>query len=685
MKKILIVIAVMMIVGSAWAGSNPWKKPVGPVDTLSVTGDLTVGGSATAPRYNITLGSSNTVVGSATTGANIDTGTRLTLLGTATAQNLTSGIADTCIGRLSCEVVTTGSFNIMLAGYSGADTVSGDGNTQVGGHSALTGADSSFNSMFGFQSGGAGYYPDNALYDGQYNTFMGANTGFLWTTTMSGASYGHFSDYVTLVGAGASAGTGKWIAVSGRSGSGTSAVTITSTAHGFSAGDFVSFRDFKPEIILGEAQMCALAPSGSGAIGYYKVAATNLTANAFELQWCRSADGTTSNWSGQTCSAWNTAQYNASVAQGSDVINFSSCATHATGAWVHELMPSYGDYEFLTVIGSNAVGNRSNAVFLGRDTDTVVIGGTTTPITIADTTIGLDISAGVTILGADIGTNKRTDGGVKLALITGAHKLCCDGTGDEEPVHIISYRTSTVNSIIDIGGESGGSTGDVNAVQQIRFTTAANYTTLYGTERMRIDSAGNVGIGTTAPTSKLHMQAATAGAFNALSINNSVGAERVRLSYDTDNIKLGIAVGATVTTPQVTLDGSGNVGIGTVTPTANLEVEASANPFISIVDTGTGALSLARDANAYFAWNNGDLYFKYGGTWNAHPSGSGTTALTIKSDGRVGIGTITPTSPLQVVGIPTHADNAAAVTGGLTAGAFYQVTGSNPRQLAVVY
>ncbi len=43
--------------------------------------------------------------------------------------------------------------------------------------------------------------------------------------------------------------------------------------------------------------------------------------------------------------------------------------------------------------------------------------------------------------------------------------------------------------------------------------------------------------------------------------------------------------------------------------------------------------------------------------------------------GFTGINTISPKSQLQVVGLPTYANNAAAVSGGLTAGAFYIRTG----------
>ncbi len=47
----------------------------------------------------------------------------------------------------------------------------------------------------------------------------------------------------------------------------------------------------------------------------------------------------------------------------------------------------------------------------------------------------------------------------------------------------------------------------------------------------------------------------------------------------------------------------------------------------------------------------------------------------INSQGYLGIGTTTPKSPVHAVGLPVFADNASALTGGLTIGAFYHTSG----------
>lgn len=63
---------------------------------------------------------------------------------------------------------------------------------------------------------------------------------------------------------------------------------------------------------------------------------------------------------------------------------------------------------------------------------------------------------------------------------------------------------------------------------------------------------------------------------------------------------------------------------------------------------------------------------------------NGINAQMALLNGKLGIGTLAPTSALQVVGIPVFANNAAAIAGGLTAGAFYR-TGADPDPVCVVH
>ena len=69
-------------------------------------------------------------------------------------------------------------------------------------------------------------------------------------------------------------------------------------------------------------------------------------------------------------------------------------------------------------------------------------------------------------------------------------------TNAEEPALGISVQSNATDNNILIGG----ALGEFNAATQVRFYTAANNTTVNGTERMRIDSAGNVLVGTTSAT-----------------------------------------------------------------------------------------------------------------------------------------------------------------------------------------
>lgn len=63
---------------------------------------------------------------------------------------------------------------------------------------------------------------------------------------------------------------------------------------------------------------------------------------------------------------------------------------------------------------------------------------------------------------------------------------------------------------------------------------------------------------------------------------------------------------------------------------------------------------------------------------------NGFTSSVAISTNALAVGTSTPTSPLHIVGLPVFANNAAALAGGLTVGAFYR-TGADPDPVCVVH
>ena len=114
-------------------------------------------------------------------------------------------------------------------------------------------------------------------------------------------------------------------------------------------------------------------------------------------------------------------------------------------------------------------------------------------------------------------------------------------------------------------------------------THASNFTAfgVGGSERMRIDSSGNVGIGTTAPSSMLEISSAgdntnvivmSQGGNYKNSIQNlhSGSASNARMSFFVHD-------SSTTQANVMSLLGNGNVGIGTVSPGTALEVNGTVN------------------------------------------------------------------------------------------------------------
>ncbi len=174
---------------------------------------------------------------------------------------------------------------------------------------------------------------------------------------------------------------------------------------------------------------------------------------------------------------------------------------------------------------------------------------------------------------------------------------------------------------------------DTNGVCGIstRFSSGSNPAFVFrdalsgGNERMRIDSSGNVGIGTAAPTYKIDV-AGTGRISNGLYFNN---ASSGGFLYETNAQPLRFGTG---NTERMRIDSSGNVGIGTSSPSRKLEVAGQIQSSALWLDNGT-------NANGGLYRNGDDLelitYAGYG--INIMPSNS-----------KVGIGTDSPKTQLDI-------------------------------------
>jgi hypothetical protein len=158
-------------------------------------------------------------------------------------------------------------------------------------------------------------------------------------------------------------------------------------------------------------------------------------------------------------------------------------------------------------------------------------------------------------------------------------------------------------------------------------------------------TAGNVGIGTTAPTAKLQVVGVADGQIY-LQPNPAANSQPIIAARVASGGYLGFAVRATVDPGALTdgayadvrmvIDSSGNVGIGTVTPQEKLDVKLATDYHLQFTKWSTIASEIYANNDA--------------GSYSPLALDGSVLSLNARTAGNVGIGTTAPGYKLEVAG-----------------------------------
>lgn len=256
----------------------------------------------------------------------------------------------------------------------------------------------------------------------------------------------------------------------------------------------------------------------------------------------------------------------------------------------------------------------------------VIDGSNRVGIGISSPNAALDVNGALMLRGALTNASGRpTVGSGRVAAEIGGYSSVA-ATADDGLLRLSAGGGTTpgAKSFIDLTGFSNVADMDKTLV----FGTA-------GAERMRINSSGNVGIGTNAPSRLLQLSATGDPEFGLQS--TSAGGRSWTLMSTSTSPYAGLfqIIDRTANAARMIINSSGNVGIGTYTPSAMLQIGQGANsgPGGLLINTGwinTGNFSENRPLEVQVR---------------------GTPYLVVNTNGNVGFGGITnPTQATVAIG-----------------------------------
>tara|TARA_B100001173_G_scaffold112520_1_gene97520 strand:- start:2638 stop:4809 length:2172 start_codon:yes stop_codon:yes gene_type:complete len=295
---------------------------------------------------------------------------------------------------------------------------------------------------------------------------------------------------------------------------------------------------------------------------------------------------------------------------------------------------STSTYDNSVALGNGSTSGADNTIILGDGTQNVGI-GTSNPLGNLHISSGTDGKC-VLILEADTDNNNEADQGRII--------FRQDGGLDLNAV-FVSNQTGTYHNYLNLASSSND--------PAILFRVDTNDDAINATERMRIASNGNVGIGTTSPSSKLQITDGSCKIEQTGTNNNS-------LIINPNNHNYGVDIevfqsDSPVTKKSLCLNPyGGSVGIGTTNPLQKLHVESGNIIAYSNqhgVELAQHEIKMTRSGAAHWSlFNTG--YFKITNTSNNNNAGTnGTDYFTMDTTGKVGIGSnVIPSMTLNVRG-----------------------------------